>query len=134
MNQFDRDIIEQDIKRLSQEIAEKRKVVNYKEAPERELVKQALEPLIKQPTAQPQPVQPPTQSKQSIEQTILPDYLENSSDEIKLQVEKLLDAVFQQGISKTVKQAQSAGPFILDAFHDALTDKLYDELKSRKLI
>lgn len=124
--------LEADIKRLSREIAEKRNLPEYKEVPERELIKQTLQPLVKQPSIQPS--KPTTQPAAPAEESIIPDYLKDSPPEIKLQVEKLVDSVFHQGIEKTVKEANQAGPFILDAFHDALTDKLYDELKKRNLI
>ena len=131
MDQFNHNTIEQDIERLSKEIAEKKKMPEYKEMPERELIKQTIQPLMGRPSSQPTPAvgQPPSTQK-----TVLPDYLRDSPAEIKLQVEKLVDSVFHQGIEKTVKAAKEAGPFILDAFHDALTDKLYDELKKRNLI
>lgn len=124
--------LEADIERLSKEITEKKKLPEYKEVSARELIKQTLQPLIKQPVSQPTQVKKPPVT--STEEKILPDYLKNSPAEIKLQVEKLVDSVFHQGIEKTVKEAQKAGAFVLDALHDALTDKLYDELKKRKLI
>jgi len=132
MDKFNHNIIEQDIKRLSHEIAEKKKLLKYKELPEKELIKQALESLVKQPYIQ--SAQQLAQSRKPTKKTFLPDYLKNSPDEIKLQVEKLVDLVFHRGVLKTIKEAQKAGPFILDAFHDALTDKLYDELKKRKYL
>jgi len=41
---------------------------------------------------------------------------------------------FQHGIHKAAKEARGQGAFFLDAFHDALTDKLYQEFKKRKLL
>lgn len=122
--------LEADIERLSREIAEKRNLPETKELSERELVKQVLHPLIKQPVSRPTTVQPAA----PVEESVLPQYLNDSPAEIKLQVEKLVDSVFHQGIEKTAKQARQASAFVLDAFHDALTDKLYEELKKRKLI
>lgn len=131
MDQFNHNIIEQDIERLSREVKEKRNLPEYKEVPERELIKQTLQPLIR-PSA---PAAPSVaKPAPSTEETILPDYLKDSPAEIKLEVEKLVDAIFHQGIEKTVKEANRAGAFVLDAFHDALTDKLYEELKKRNLI
>ena len=46
----------------------------------------------------------------------------------------MVDSVFHEGLWKTLAKAKKSDPFVLDAFHDALTDKLYDELKNRKLI
>ncbi len=131
MDQFNHNILEKDIERLSREVKEKRNLLEYKGLPERELIKQTLQPLIR-PSAPAAPLV--AKPAPSTEETILPDYLRDSPAEIKLQVEKLVDAVFHQGLEKTVKEANRAGAFILDAFHDALTDKLYEELKQRKLI
>jgi len=131
MDQFNHSIIEKDIERLSKEIAEKKNLPEYKEVPERELIKQTLQPLVRQATSDKQQV---TKKEEETKETVLPDYLKDSPPEIKLRVEKLVDLVFHQGIEKTIKEANQAGPFILDAFHDALTNKLYDELKKRNLI
>ncbi|MEK7555473.1 MAG: hypothetical protein AAB516_01475 [Patescibacteria group bacterium] len=129
---FEQSALEADIERLSKEIIEKRNLLEHKELSERELVKQALRPLVRQVLTQ--STTPAAQSTAPVGESILPDYLKDSPAEIKLQVEKLVDSVFHQGIEKTAKQARQAGAFILDAFHDALTDKLYEELKKRKLI
>ncbi len=134
MDQFNYNIIEKDIERLSKEIAEKRNLLEHKNLSERELIKKSLEPMIRQ--------QPPVSNQQSdvsdqssdINSQILPNYLKDSPLEIKLQVEKLIDSVFHRGIIKVAKEAQKNGDFVLDAFHDALTDKLHEELKKRKLI
>jgi len=131
MDQFNHSIIEKDIERLSKEIAEKKNLPEYKEVPERELIKQTLQPLVRQATSDKQQV---TKKEEETKETVLPDYLKDSPPEIKLRVEKLVDLVFHQGIEKTIKEANQAGPFILDAFHDALTNKLYDELKKKNLI
>lgn len=125
--------LEADIEKLSKEIAEKRNLLEHKNLSERELLKKTLEPMIGQQ------LQTANQQTSYIYQTnddtqILPNYLKNSPIEIKLQVEKLIDLVFHQGLEKTIREAACIGPFILDAFHDALTDKLYEELKKRKLI
>jgi len=128
-----RNALETDIERLSKEIIEKRNLLEHKNLSERELVKQILHPLMGQPLDQ-QARTSVVQLTAPIEKTILPDYLKDSPEEVKLQVEELVDLVFRQGIMKAVKEAQKAGGFILDAFHDALTDKLHEELKKRKLI
>lgn len=132
LQNFEHSALESDIERLSKEIAEKRNLPEYKGLSEKELIKQTLQPLVKQPLTQPS--QPATQPTVSAEETILPDYIKDMPAETKLQVEKLVEAVFHQGIEKTVKEAAKAGAFVLDAFHDALTDRLYDELKKRKII
>ncbi len=64
----------------------------------------------------------------------LPSYLEKESDEIKSKVEELIDFTFKMGIDKGVEKARLCSPFILDVYHDALTAKLYEELKRRRLL
>ena len=98
----------------------------------KELVKESLEPMFRQNIGQPnvgQPVQSVVVNQQTSQSRILPDYLQNVSSEIKLRVEELVDSLFHQGIEKVISRARRASPFILDAFHDALTDKLHEELK-----
>ena len=64
----------------------------------------------------------------------LPDYLISAPAEVKGKVEELISLTFSQGLDKSTKAASKAGPFILDAFHDAITSKLYAELKKRNLL
>lgn len=61
-------------------------------------------------------------------------YLDSLDDESTTQVNTLVQMVSDKGIKKTVAYAVSNSPFILDAFHDLLIDKLYEELKSRNLM
>ena len=119
--------LEADIERLSKEIGEKKNLIEYKKITEKELIKQTLQPMIKSN----QPIQSASSTAQS---PIFPNYLADASNEIKFQIKELVDSLFHQGIEKVVKRAQRASPFVLDAFHDALTDKLHEELKKRKLI
>lgn len=131
---FNHNTLEKDIKRLSREVAEKKNLPEHKETPEKELIKQVITPLIFQIRRQAAEPADDSQSVSDAEETVLPDYLKDSPAGTKLQVEKLVESVFHEGLSKTIKKAVSSNAFILDAFHDALTDKLYDELKIRKLI
>lgn len=124
---FEHSALEADIEKLNKEISEKKNLLEYKKITERELIKQTIQPMIKSG----QPAQSVPLKNQSV---ILPDYAASSSNEIKLQIEELVNSLFHQGIEKVVKRAQRASPFVLDAFHDALTDKLHEELKKRKLI
>ncbi|TRZ64365.1 MAG: hypothetical protein D4Q79_01685 [Spirochaetia bacterium] len=131
---FNYNTLEKDIEKLSREIAEKKNIPEHKETPERELIKQVITPLVLQTKRQAAGTVNNSQSASDAEETVLPDYLKDSPAETKLQVEKLVKSVFSDGLEKTVKKAVSSNAFVLDAFHDALTDKLYDELKARKLI
>jgi len=131
---FNYNTLEKDIERLSREVVEKKNLPEHKETPERELIKQVITPLIFQIKRQASGTANNFQSVSDAEETVLPDYLKDSPAEIKLQMEKLVESVFSDGLEKTIKKAVSLNAFVLDAFHDALTDKLYSELESRKLI
>ena len=61
-------------------------------------------------------------------------YLDTLDDQSVAVINNLISLVPVEGIKKTIKQALTHPPFILDAFHDALVDKLYDELKTRGLV
>ncbi len=126
---FDHKDFESDIKKLSVEIAEKRNLPEHKDFTDKELIKAVLRPAIKQAAVQQQALQP-----QDTQSTALPDYLKDFPVEIKLQIEQLIDLTFHQGIEKVINRALRASPFILDAFHDTLTDKLYEEMKKRNLL
>ena len=58
------------------------------------------------------------------------DHYLNTLDEVSTdKVNNLIEKVASIGIKKAVEEAKLSEPFILDAFHDALVDRLYDELK-----
>ncbi len=64
----------------------------------------------------------------------LPGYAQSEPADVKLKIEKLLDLAWHKGIRNAAKEASLAGPLVLDAFHDAVVDKLYPELKKRGLL
>ena len=118
--------LEKDIERLAKEVQELRSRMPQT-TPGRDLVKSALGARI---IPQPAPTAPVTHQSSPL----LPTYLQQESPEIQLRVEELLDMVFHKGIDATINEAKKYGPFILDALHDSLTGKIYEELKTRKLI
>ena len=130
-DQLNHNILEQDIERLSRELREKKNSSEYKELSEREILKRSLGPIIQKPVLN-QPVN--FAPARPIQSTVLPDYLLGDPEEIKLKVEELIDMTLHKGVEKTADEAQKFGPYVLDAYHDALTDKMYEELKKRKII
>lgn len=66
--------------------------------------------------------------------SILPDYAKDAPAETKLEVETLIQVAFAKGISEAAKEASNSSPYVIDAFHDALSGKLYTELERRGLI
>ncbi len=128
---FEYKAIEADIERLAKEIAEKKNLPEHKSLSDRELIKQALHPIIQQAVVQSQVA---ASQPSAIQSDILPDYLQDSPSDIKIQVEELIGLTLRQGVEKAVKTAVKSNAFVLDAFHDALTDKLHEELKKRGII
>ena len=66
--------------------------------------------------------------------TVLPSYLDDAATDIKLKVEQMVDLAYHKGIMEAIKEAKKGGPLILDAFHDALTDRVYEDLKRRGIL
>lgn len=121
---FEHPALEQDIERLAVEIREQKAV-----DPERqkEIIKRSLGGYIQESWSA---GKPPAGAQPSV----LPNYLQDAPADVKFQVEKLLDLAWHKGITIAIKEAKKAGALILDAFHDAITDKFYNELKSRGYI
>lgn len=122
---FEHSALEKDIQRLSKEVLEYKKSSGKEALPEREVLRSVIGSRVQ---AEQQVSEPPQTSN------MLPQYLQQESSEIKLKVEELIDIAFHKGIDASVEEAKKYGPFVLDSFHDALTTKIYDELKARKLI
>lgn len=59
------------------------------------------------------------------------DYLDPQTTEI---INQLISEIPAKGISSVIAEASNQEPFVVDALHDALVDKLYDELKTRGLV
>ncbi|MBI1755139.1 hypothetical protein HYR65_02545 [Candidatus Azambacteria bacterium] len=57
---------------------------------------------------------------------------EDAKKEIQEKLLHLVDIAFERGLLEAVNAARKENdPYLLDAFHDALVDKLYDELIRR---
>ena len=72
-----------------------------------------------------------SQTLTDAETTVLPKYMTDEPADVRFQVEKLIDVAWHKSIGAAVKIARKGSPLVLDALHDALTDKLYEELKRR---
>jgi hypothetical protein len=134
--------IEAEIAELSQKIAEKRKELESSKGivEEREVVKSAIGEKISNNV--PQAVSAAlsatgANTKASGAGTPPPagkSYLDYIDEESRAIVEDLVESVFVNGLEKTLKGLEMQEPYIIDVFHDVLTDKIYDELKKRGAI
>lgn len=124
----DPNVLEQEILKLEEDLELKRKELgqNDKETL-RQIIGQKLrpsQPPTRQSAATPQP---PTGDQQSTAD--LPSYLSN---QLKDKVQGLVNFAFGKSISDAIKEARASGSAaLIDAFHDALVDELYNYLIER---
>jgi hypothetical protein len=116
---------EADMDRLAGEIAKHKENPEFAGVAGQEIVKQALK-TVAPVTPQPQPSDPNAQ--------YLPNYVSDAPQPTKMEIEHLLEIAVKEGLAKANALASKSNPFVLDAFHDALSGKLYPELQKRKLV
>lgn len=76
----------------------------------------------------------PMSEKDNLADNPLTDYALTAPKEIKEKIEELLQVAASNGMVEATEKAKKASPFVLDAFHDALTAKLYPFLKDKGLV
>lgn len=124
--QFEHKILEADMQKLAAEVLRHKENPEFRSLGDKELLKKSIQSLV------PAPV--PQADDKSPSSSPLPAYAQKAPAETKLEIEYLLDLAFHQGIEKANKEAQKSSPFVLDAFHDVLTGKLYSEFQRRGLL
>ncbi len=128
ISSFEQNALEEDIKELESKIAGVEKP-----GERREVLREHLATKIN--TFSPTGFVPkPTSQSDDKSSNILPNYMQKYSDEERLIVEELIDLAIHKGIEVAVKEAAKKGNFFLDAFHDALTDKLHNYFVSKGII
>ncbi len=121
--------IEADIHKVGQEVRERIGGAATLEATERAMVHQSLHSMVQQtPLAAAQP------NRSATDDAMLPSYMKDASYDVKDRVERLVEDAFKHGVEHAAIEAQKSGPFVVDALHDALSDRFYEELKKRNLV
>lgn len=119
--------LEADMGRLAVEIERHRSMPETRALTGEELLKRSIQAASHVPV--------PPSSAPAPQQSALPAYMDDASPEAKLEVEYLVDLALRQGIDAANAAAvKSKNPFILDAFHDSLTGKLYPEFRRRGIL
>lgn len=139
--------IEREIEELSRQIEERRKLLSKEsglvgdEETDKGLIRESvLEnfgeklPLKSQTERQGIEEEKPTTEEVPLPAKKKGHYLDNLPEEITTRINDLISKIPDKGLKKTIKEAKNFDPASLDAFHDALTDKLYEELKRIKAI
>lgn len=131
--------IEQEIAQIEKQLAEKRAVLEQQQSAgqiaEVPHEKETLREVVREQYAVPAPaVQQPTTNNQ-LPITAPPPVVEPPSylsDELKASVQQLVNTVFTVSLEQAVKQARATNnAALIDAFHDALVDELYNYLVER---
>ncbi len=133
--------IEQDIAKLEKELQEKKAILEHQgenvrpseksesiSGAEKEILKTILGEKITQqaPSYQLQPSSGASQTGES------PSYLDPA---LKDKIDELVKLVFSTSLEEGIKEAvKSNNPALTDAFHDILTDELYNALLERRKI
>ncbi|HXF44183.1 MAG TPA: hypothetical protein VNK70_01835 [Candidatus Paceibacterota bacterium] len=126
--------IEKSLSNLGRHIETEKTSPDAKELQEKDVLKRSLKSFTEELINEPAP--PEEVSSQVSSTESLPSYLakDDSSTNAKAEVEELINIVFEKGLEKALKTATRHGPFVEDAFHDALVDKLLPELKRRGIL
>lgn len=124
---FEHEALEADLKRLTLEVQRQEKLSENRNLGGEALLKKSIESI-----ATPYPEE--SREKMQASRSPLPDYVESTGVETKLEIEYLLDLAFHKGLDRAVSEARKTSPFVLDAFHDALVGKLYPELRKRGIL
>ncbi len=120
--------LEGNFRELGIEISRQKENPERAKLPEREIVKHAIQSIA---------VTDPEEVKREVEKKSesLPSYLlRDENPDLAKEVEDLVTLAFQDGIVEAVKKARKHPPFVEDALHDALVDKVIPELKKRGLL
>ena len=135
---FERSALEADMKLLAAEIRNQRERPEMKDASGKEVLKEALlvfpnfEKSQNTAGAPSVPIsQPPATGNSN---SPLPAYAQSAPAEVKLEIEYLIDLALRKGISAAFSAASKSSAFVQDAFHDALTGRLYPELKKEGIV
>ena len=137
--------LEAEIAQLSREIADKRKQlaeqrgVVEEDQGERELVRDVLRERIMTISSS---ASGDDDETGSVSATPLPtkavkpdhDYLENLDRETVVRVNELISELSKNGLDAAIRIAQGESANVLDAFHDTLVNRLYEDLKGRGLV
>lgn len=123
-------MIRHDIAELERQLLEKKAALEH-EKPEKEVFHEVVGENIQKhiPSFQPSASVNQAPTQQTVEP---PSYL---SQELKDKVQAMVNTVFAKSLEDGIKEAANSGNMaVIDAFHDILTDELYNQLiEKRKL-
>lgn len=125
--------LEKDFERLTAAINEKRGEEKI-DLPEKQIVKRSLEIFL--PPEMTATFALSTKEPPTADSEFFPSYMKAGHNDpaAAQKIETLIDLALQEGLTEAWRAARREGSFVIDAFHDALADKLLPELKKRGVI
>jgi len=135
--------LEAEIAELSRQIEEKKRVLEGQSGivrEDKELVSETVaEHFYPTPANLTAPAsvgddQAPANAPAPVPRSVSDDYLATLPPEQIEVLNSYVSMVPKDGIKATVNKLMAENPFILDAFHDVLVTRLYDELKTRGIV
>ncbi len=133
--------IEQDIASLEKQLQEKKDLLEHQgesvrptEKPEATAgaEKEILKTILGEKINQQMPAYQPRSSSPAVQPGDLPSYLDPV---LKDKIDKLVSTIFATSLEDGIKQAIAENnPALIDAFHDILTDELYNTLLEKRKI
>jgi len=122
--------LERDFERLTATINERRPFEKA-DVPEKQIVKKSLEVFLP-----PEMAPAPSSQEETTGSGFLPSYMDGSKNDpgAEEKIRSLIDLALREGLTESWRAARRESPFVVDAFHDALTEKLLPELKKRGVI
>jgi len=128
--------IENNLARLGGHVEQQLESRGEKNISERETIKEAVQTFAEKVVKNEVVTSQNVQSASHTDSQSLPSYLqkEEGNEDVKHIVEKLIEEALSRDLEKAVRDAKKYSPFIEDAFHDALVDRLVPELKKRGIL
>src|SRR3989338_733109 len=122
--------IQHDIMELERLLEEKRAALGHEKS-EKEILHEVVGEKIQKHVPQYLPQTPSAKSSAPIT-TEQPSYL---SQELKDRINEIVKIIFDKNLDEGIREAAKSGNMaLIDAFHDILTDELYNQLLEKKKI
>lgn len=131
---FSAEGFEKNIQHAGERVRAYKENPSFREAPEREVVKKSFQ-LGASPPLPPGVSQVAQDQDVQDSSSFLPDYfLGGDADGMREAVLRLAEIALHGDLEKSLKDARKLSPYLEDAFHDALVDKLVPEMQRRGLL
>lgn len=138
---FNASSFERNISSVGEKFGERKERGVFEDISEREQIKRSLKELAPQVSPQvPVSVSQPNNDggaplPQEDKPGFLPNYIGSErEDSVRAALDSLVTTALHGNLSKALDDAKKLPPFLEDAFHDALTDKILPIMKERGLL